>query len=613
VRRRSLSAGAAFLIALCTVVIAVAAHAGAEPGFSALQAMPPPVGGPSPPVAPYAAISCPTTSQCTAVGTTAYEPGQGKPTVVTDRGGVWGAPRLVAVPAGGTYGGHPPAQLTSISCADANHCTAVGWYRTSTGSQLPMTAEELGGVWTSRTGAIPADGLTGSRESAGLTAVECLAARTCVAVGGYEGSDRLVHAMVLVESAGTWGAPTELPDLAALSLFLQAQPDAIGCSDTKDCIVLSATDDLAATQIVTHSWTETAGTWSAPTQVNGPRFTSFAALGIACPSTSTCLAVGASGDPGLVHPEVAVAIDGTWGAARVVGLPFLSPRTRWGQLRGISCRGPTLCEAVGGFGPATSGGGEIAGALSWSSGVWSAIGFVPGVRAGARSSSASTLLGLSCPSMARCTAIGAATDLHDAANYPATYPFSVELTPVRPLTAPRAPSDVVTRGTLGGAIVRWSPPPDDGGAPVSSFTAWASPSGRSCRSPSVVCEIHGLRNGHRYRISVTVTTSFGTSATSARALVVAGAVPAPPSGVRVLGATAMVTVTWGTARTPPGEPVLGYLVTIRGAATARRCTTIAHACRFGGLSRGATYVASVVARDASGDSLPSATVRATTR
>jgi hypothetical protein len=112
---------------------------------------------------------------------------------------------------------------------------------------------------------------------------------------------------------------------------------------------------------------------------------------------------------------------------------------------------------------------------------------------------------------------------------------------------------------------------------------------------------------------VTVTTSFGTSAESARAPVVAGAVPAPPTDLHGVGATAMVTVTWGTAKTPPGEPVLDYLVTIRGAATSRRCATLAHTCRFGGLARGATYVASVVARDASGTSSRSATVRTTAR
>jgi hypothetical protein len=597
--------------ALVVGVVAAALPASAEPGFSSPVALPPPVHSASPPLAPYGSISCPATSDCVAVGAWGFAKGAGRPTVLTEQAGVWGAPQLVAVPAGGTYGGNPPASLSDVSCPDVGDCVAVGSYAATSGAREGMLVSESSGTWGSAgTVALPANAAGGAQTRDVLGAVDCVLAGSCVAVGVYLGTDHLDHAMAIAETAGTWGTPVELPDIAGLSGLTIRVPSSVACADVTDCTVVGY-GVSGGVALRSSAWTETSGVWSRPTSIAGPRGAPFYAASIACPSATTCVAVGGMGPIFFEHPAAAVETSGTWGAATDLRLPTLSPVTNQGALASVSCAAGA-CEAVGVLAGASAAG---AAAATWSAGTWSAVGFVRGVHAGAAPAINPELLSVSCPSSGPCGAVGFGVGQKPAAGgAAATYPFATAITPVRAIVAPGAPVRPGATGLRGGLLLRWSPPFDDGGSPVRSFTATVVGTGRSCHTAAERCAIRGLRNGHRYRVEVRAVTAGGTSAPAvSRDLFVAGAVPSAPSGVVAVAGVGFLDVSWTASRTPPGEPVLRYVASARAPHRALlACRTRAHRCRLGGLSRGTTYVVSIVAVDASGVSR-AATRRATTR
>ena len=63
-------------------------------------------------------------------------------------------------------------------------------------------------------------------------------------------------------------------------------------------------------------------------------------------------------------------------------------------------------------------------------------------------------------------------------------------------------------------MVSWTAPSFDGGAPITSYTATSSPSGRTCTTgdgDTTACTVTGLTNGTAYTFTVTADNEAGTS------------------------------------------------------------------------------------------------------
>jgi hypothetical protein len=99
--------------------------------------------------------------------------------------------------------------------------------------------------------------------------------------------------------------------------------------------------------------------------------------------------------------------------------------------------------------------------------------------------------------------------------------------------APGAPTGVTATPGNGRAVVAFTPPASDGGAPITAYTVTASPGGQTATASGSPIEVTGLSNGQSYTFTVTATNSVGAGPTSAPSdsIVVFGTGrphPAPP-------------------------------------------------------------------------------------
>jgi fibronectin type 3 domain-containing protein len=176
------------------------------------------------------------------------------------------------------------------------------------------------------------------------------------------------------------------------------------------------------------------------------------------------------------------------------------------------------------------------------------------------------------------------------------------------VVAPSAPTVTATSGTS--VALGWTPPTDDGGAPVTAYKVYrrlgtGTPALLATTSSPSYTDASGAV-GTTYTYTVTATNSAGESVPSAAVTASRYTVPGTPA-LSVSGSGADAQLSW-TTPSNGGSPITGYRVlrsTTSGAETLLTTTT-ATSLVDGGLSTGTTYYYQVVALNAAGAGTPSA-------
>ncbi|MFB9279636.1 S-layer homology domain-containing protein [Cohnella cellulosilytica] len=84
-----------------------------------------------------------------------------------------------------------------------------------------------------------------------------------------------------------------------------------------------------------------------------------------------------------------------------------------------------------------------------------------------------------------------------------------------PRTVPGAPTGVTATAGNGQAVVRFTPPADNGGSAITEYTVTSSPEGIAATGTGTAFTVTGLTNGTAYTFTVTATNAAGTGPASA--------------------------------------------------------------------------------------------------
>ena len=247
-----------------------------------------------PSVATILGLTCPSEGNCTAFGELSAS-GMSGPFVVDEKSGVWGGYQFLrglTLKVGASLAVSLGSTLTSLSCASAGNCVAVGTTRTPSSSQ-PFIATESGGVWGAA-GAIPGASALGSFVAA--SDVSCGGVGNCVAIG------RVVKPSVAAgtlfeatEHSGVWSTATKLPGVALLSSSISSNSvDHVICTAPLNCEVFGIVATVHGTRMFTSI--RAAGVWNSAALVPGETVTNDVAnyhdANVACASLGTCTIAG---------------------------------------------------------------------------------------------------------------------------------------------------------------------------------------------------------------------------------------------------------------------------------------------------------------------------------
>jgi hypothetical protein len=287
-----------------------------------------------------------------------------------------------------------PADATSTSfsgvdCLSSTDCIAVGDYVDPAGTST-LAEHWSGSRWTIQQTPTPAG--PGGSVGSFLAKVACRSTNTCTAVGSATYRSGFEVSLAERWNGSRW-AIQHTPNPAGS----QTNLNGVACPSKSTCTAVGATFNRAYVWVLlAETWN--AGRWMIQPVPNpaGDRAGGIL-VDVVCPSPNDCTAVGyyvnsAGGQFALVEH---------WNGSHWTIQPTPSPAggVRGSGLSGVACSSPTVCIAVGSY--VNSGGGELTLAERWNGSHWT-IEPTPALA----DASFVNLNGVACPSLTRCTAVG---------------------------------------------------------------------------------------------------------------------------------------------------------------------------------------------------------------
>jgi len=242
-------------------------------------------------------VSCTSTTSCVAVGFTLSTKFVPRPLILALAGGSWSIMPSPSIGAGG---------LQAVSCPKRHSCVAVG-YRASGSTDKPLVESLSGGKWgTTPTAGSGPTGLV----HAGLGAVSCLTAASCVAVGRLKGP---VPAIEVRTNQGWPIMKSPDPDSNDVATGLYG----VSCTDTTSCVAVgdlaaapsasarNTPDGAFASPLDPLIETSSRGTW---TIASPPGLSPGGGLHAVSCSGRTCVAVGQSAEAGRIKTLIVQSV-----------------------------------------------------------------------------------------------------------------------------------------------------------------------------------------------------------------------------------------------------------------------------------------------------------------
>jgi hypothetical protein len=344
-------------------------RASAGSGAWAVQPTP----NPLTPHGQMSAVSCVSPSTCIAVGSRLNPAGTDVTLAEAWNGSSWSVlktPNPVGVRS---------SMLSGVACTSASFCIAVGSAFSSAGGEVPFAEVWDGRSWSVQQTPVPALG-------GFFTGVSCASATACVAVGGYF-TARSQQPLAEVWNGTAWSIhnPAARPSTGEFS--------AVSCLSAGACTAVGNQSSGEDTLTLAEAWN--GNSWSVQHTPNIPGSNLSTLSAVSCTSATFCIAVGPARNPVFSYVPLAERWDGTsWSIQTTPSVRGLTT-----VLESVSCTSATACTATGHYFPS---GDSAPAAERWNGTAWS----VQRVPAAPQIHTFAALLGVSCASASRCTAVG---------------------------------------------------------------------------------------------------------------------------------------------------------------------------------------------------------------
>ncbi len=158
-------------------------------------------------------VSCSSAGNCSAVGSYLDNSGATQGLLLTETAGTWATGVEAVLPANAATS-KQDVSLYPVSCSSAGNCSAVGSYTDSSGATQGLLLTETAGTWgVGVEAALPANAVA-APHGVELTSVSCASAGNCSAVGMYNNDSSTNDGVLLTETGGLWAPGVEaiLPD-----------------------------------------------------------------------------------------------------------------------------------------------------------------------------------------------------------------------------------------------------------------------------------------------------------------------------------------------------------------------------------------------------------------
>ena len=243
-------------------------------------------------------VVCTSDGNCTAVGTFRDSNGTLNPFAVTSTNGTWGTATPIALPNNGAW-----AYTTGVSCASAGNCTAIGYVASSGGIYDAFTATSANGTWGAGTRAVFANGVQNATPDSSFSSVSCASAGNCTAVGFFYSAAGFYESMAMTSTNGTWAnaQPATFAN-GVQSSTPEATLSAVSCASVGHCTAVGWFRNTGNHQEA-FTMTSTNGNWGTATPAvfaNGVQNSAPDAYftTVSCVTADSCVAAGRFEIPG---------------------------------------------------------------------------------------------------------------------------------------------------------------------------------------------------------------------------------------------------------------------------------------------------------------------------
>ncbi|HLH46985.1 MAG TPA: hypothetical protein VKV25_07495, partial [Acidimicrobiales bacterium] len=281
--------------------------------------------------------------------------------------------------------------LTGVACPSSADCEAVGDYEDSSGQHVPLAEQWNGSSWAMQTIPPPK---SATDLGTYLSGVGCSSPTSCEAIGYYYNTSGNFVTLGERWNGTSWAIQTTPNAKSTHEDYLTG----VACPSATSCEAVGYYYNTAHNPVTLgERWNGTS--WAIQTTPNGKGSSGSYLEGVSCSSSADCSAVGDDYNGANAYSTLAEQWNGTTWARKTIPSPKSASGTST-YLSGVGCAPSAQCEAVGAY--ANKSNTNVTLGERWNGSSW-AMQTTPNAKI---ATDGTYLAAAGCPSSTDCESVG---------------------------------------------------------------------------------------------------------------------------------------------------------------------------------------------------------------